>query len=180
MGMACPAHERECRQVLSTAYAQNHPVAVRYPRGAGAGIAPLDTLESLPYGKGEIRRTGQRIAILAFGTLLYPALQAAEALDATVANMRWAKPLDTELLMQLAATHDALVTVEEGCIMGGAGSAVCEALNAAGIQRPVLQLGLPDAFIEHGEAKQLLTMLGLDAPGMERAIRERFGALNPQ
>jgi len=180
MGMACPADERECRQLLTTAYEQNHPVAVRYPRGAGVGVAPLPTLEGLPYGKGEIRRTGQRIAILAFGTLLYPALQAAEALNATVANMRWAKPLDTELLLSIAATHDALVTVEEGCIMGGAGSAVCEALNAAGIQRPVLQLGLPDAFIEHGEPKQLLSMLGLDAPGMERAIRERFGELNPQ
>jgi len=180
MGMACPADERECRQLLTTAYEQNHPVTVRYPRGAGAGVAPLPTLESLPYGKGEIRRTGQRIAILAFGTLLYPALQAAETLDATVANMRWAKPLDTELLLSIAATHDALVTVEEGCIMGGAGSAVCEALNAAGIQRPVLQLGLPDAFIEHGEPKQLLSMLGLDAQGMERAIRERFGELNSQ
>jgi len=175
MGMACPADERECRQLLSTAYAQNHPVAVRYPRGAGAGIAPLDTLESLPYGKGEIRRTGQRIAILAFGTLLYPALQAAENLNATVANMRWAKPLDTELLMQLAASHDALVTVEEGCIMGGAGSAVCEALNAAGVQRPVLQLGLSDLFIEHGDPAQLLAMQGLDAQGMERAVRGRFG-----
>ena len=180
MALACPADERECRQLLSTAYAQDHPVAVRYPRGSGVGVAPLPGLEGLPYGKGELRRTrqgggaGPRIAILAFGTLLYPALQAAESLDATVANMRWAKPLDTALLLDLAASHDALVTVEEGCTMGGAGSAVCEALNAAGVLKPVLQLGLPDSFIEHGDQARLLALQGLDAEGMERAIRQRF------
>jgi 1-deoxy-D-xylulose-5-phosphate synthase len=160
MSMACPADERECRQLLSTAFAQDHPVAVRYPRGSGAGVAPLRGLEGLPFGKGEIRRErkgGQvdaatpRIAILAFGTLLYPALQAAEALDATVVNMRWAKPLDVELLLEVAARHDALVTLEEGAIMGGAGSAVMEALAAAQVTMPVLQLGLPDVFIEHGD-----------------------------
>jgi 1-deoxy-D-xylulose-5-phosphate synthase len=184
MALACPADERECRQLLSTAYAQNHPVAVRYPRGSGAGVAPLEGLEGLPYGKGELRRerqgegAGPRIAILAFGTLLYPALAAAEKLDATVANMRWAKPLDTELLLQLAATHDALVTLEEGCVMGGAGSAVCEALNAAGVTLPVLQLGLPDAFIEHGDPAKLLALQGLDAAGIEAAIRARFAGLS--
>ncbi|WP_288011159.1 1-deoxy-D-xylulose-5-phosphate synthase [Diaphorobacter sp.] len=177
MSMACPADERECRQLLTTAYEQDHPVAVRYPRGAGVGVAPLPDLEGLPFGKGEVRRKGRRIAILAFGTLLYPALQAAEALDATVVNMRWAKPLDTQLLLQVAAEHDALVTVEEGCIMGGAGSAVAEALAAAGVQRPLLQLGLPDAFIEHGDPAKLLALQGLDAAGMQRAITERFGAL---
>ncbi|OJX28824.1 MAG: 1-deoxy-D-xylulose-5-phosphate synthase [Burkholderiales bacterium 68-12] len=180
MALACPADERECRQLLSTAYAQDHPVAVRYPRGSGVGVAPLPGLEGLPYGKGELRRTrqgggaGPCIAILAFGTLLYPALQAAESLDATVANMRWAKPLDTALLLELAASHDALVTVEEGCTLGGAGSAVCEALNAAGVVKPVLQLGLPDSFIEHGDQARLLALQGLDAEGMERAIRQRF------
>ncbi len=184
MALACPADERECRQLLSTAYAQNHPVAVRYPRGSGAGVAPLEGLEGLPYGKGELRRerqgegAGPRIAILAFGTLLYPALAAAEKLDATVANMRWAKPLDTELLLQLAATHDALVTLEEGCVMGGAGSAVCEAFNAAGVTLPVLQLGLPDAFIEHGDPAKLLALQGLDAAGIEAAIRARFAGLS--
>ena len=177
MSMACPADERECRQLLTTAYEQDHPVAVRYPRGAGVGVAPLPGLEGLPFGKGEVRRNGRRIAILAFGTLLYPALQAAEALDATVVNMRWAKPLDTQLLLQVAAEHDALVTVEEGCIMGGAGSAVAEALAAAGVQRPLLQLGLPDAFIEHGDPAKLLALQGLDAAGMQRSITERFGAL---
>ena len=176
MSMACPADERECRQLLTTAYEQDHPVAVRYPRGAGVGVAPLAGLEGLPFGKGEVRRQGRRIAILAFGTLLYPALQAAEKLDATVVNMRWAKPLDTELLLRVAAEHEALVTVEEGCIMGGAGSAVGEALNAAGVLRPLLQLGLPDAFIEHGDPARLLALQGLDAEGMERAIAQRFCA----
>ena len=175
MALACPADERECRQLLSTAYAQNHPVAVRYPRGSGAGVAPLPGLEGLPYGKGEVRRSGQRLLILAFGTLLYPALQAAEALNATVVNMRWVKPLDTELLLQLAATHEAVVTLEEGCIQGGAGSAVCEALSAAGLCLPVLQLGLPDVFIEHGDPAKLLALQGLDAQGIEQAVRQRFG-----
>ncbi len=175
MSIACPADERECRQLLSTAFGQDHPVAVRYPRGSGAGVAPLPGLEGLPFGKGEVRRTGQRIAILAFGTLLYPSLQAAETLDATVANMRWAKPLDTALLLELAATHDAFVTVEEGAVLGGAGSAVCEALNAAGILKPVLQLGLPDVFIEHGDPAKLLALQGLDAEGIVRSITARFG-----
>jgi 1-deoxy-D-xylulose-5-phosphate synthase len=179
MSMACPADERECRQLLTTAFEQDHPVAVRYPRGAGVGVQPLASLEGLPFGKGEVRRKGARIAILAFGTLLYPALEAGEALGATVVNMRWAKPLDTELLLSVAAGHDALVTVEEGCTMGGAGSAVAEALNAAGVQCPVLQLGLPDAFIEHGDPAKLLALQGLDAQGIERSIRARFGAQQP-
>ncbi|MEF9964335.1 MAG: 1-deoxy-D-xylulose-5-phosphate synthase [Comamonas sp.] len=181
MSVACPADERECRQLLSTAFAQNHPVTVRYPRGAGAGVAPLESLEALPFGKGEIRRQAQpavagrpRIAILAFGSLLYPALQAGEALNASVVNMRWAKPLDTELLQQIAQSHEALVTVEDGCVMGGAGSAVLEALQQLHIDVPVLQLGLPDAFIEHGDPVKLMAMQGLDANGIERSIRERF------
>ena len=174
MALACPADERECRQLLSTAYAQNHPVAVRYPRGAGAGVAPLADLQGLPYGLGEIRRQGSGIAILAFGTLLYPALQAAEKLNATVVNMRWVKPLDVALLLQVAGSHTHLVTVEEGSIMGGAGSAVAEALNAAGLALPLLQLGLPDLFIDHGDPVKLLAMQGLDAPGIEAAIRQRW------
>jgi len=174
ISVACPADENECRQLLCTAYAQNAPVAVRYPRGVGAGVAVNSTLDALPFGKGEIRRTGQRVAILAFGTLLYPALVAAQSLDATVVNMRWAKPLDVALLLQVAASHEALVTLEEGAIMGGAGSAVLEALAAAGITRPVLQLGLPDVFIEHGDPARLLALQGLDGPGIETAIRTRF------
>ena len=179
MAVACPADEAECRQLLSTAYAQKHPVAVRYPRGSGAGVAPRADLEGLPYGKGEVRLQGQGVAILAFGTLLYPALEAAQALGATVVNMRWAKPLDTELLLQVAARHSALVTVEEGAVMGGAGSAVLEALNAAGVLRPVLQLGLRDEFIEHGDPAKLLALQGLDAKGIEAAVRARFAAEMP-
>ena len=177
MSVACPADENECRQLLSAAYAQNHPVAVRYPRGSGAGVAVSSSFEGLPFGKGEIRKQGGNIAILAFGTLLYPALVAAEALGATVVNMRWAKPLDTELLLQVAATHSALVTVEEGATMGGAGSAVLEALQAAQLAIPVLQLGLADEFIEHGDPAYLLQLQGLDAAGIQASIRQRFGAL---
>jgi 1-deoxy-D-xylulose-5-phosphate synthase len=174
MSLACPADERECRQLLSTAYAQNHPVAVRYPRGAGVGAVPDADLTPLPFGKAEIRRQGQGIAILAFGSLLAPALKAAEALNATVVNMRWVKPLDTEMLARVAQDHAQLVTVEEGCIMGGAGSAVTEALQQLGLVRPVLQLGLPDVFIEHGDHAQLLAAQGLDAAGIEASIRQRM------
>ena len=174
MSLACPADERECRQLLSTAYAQNHPVAVRYPRGAGVGTVPGHDLDTLPFGKGEVRRQGEKIAILAFGTLLAPALEAAEKLNATVVNMRWVKPLDVELLAQIAQTHERLVTVEEGCVMGGAGSAVAEALQQLNLQRSVLQLGLPDVFIEHGDPAKLLALQGLDAVGIENAIRQRW------
>ena len=182
MSMACPADERECRQLLSSAFEQDHPVAVRYPRGSGAGVAPLAALDGLPFGKGEIRRERKgdvdgkapRIAILAFGTLLYPALEVGEAIDATVVNMRWAKPIDEALLREVAERHDALVTVEEGAIMGGAGSAVTEALNAMGIVRPVLQLGLADVFIEHGDPAKLLALQGLDAAGIRASIAARF------
>jgi 1-deoxy-D-xylulose-5-phosphate synthase len=132
-------------------------------------------LPTLPFGKGELRRQGQGIAILAFGTLLYPALKAADSLNASVANMRWAKPLDTELLLQLAASHQALVTVEEGALMGGAGSAVLEALQDAGITVPVLRLGIADVFTEHGDPQKILSSLGLDAAGIEAAVRKRFG-----
>ena len=177
MSLACPSDEMECRQLLSTAFAQNHPVAVRYPRGAGCGASVSTSLEAMPIGKGEIRRSGQKIAILAFGTLLHPALQAAQALDATVVNMRWVKPLDVELLLAVAGRHEALVTVEEGARMGGAGSAVMEALHAAGLTLPVLQLGLADEFIEHGDPAKLLALQGLDAAGIEASIRHRFAAL---
>ena len=177
MSIACPADENECRKLLTSAFEQNHPVAVRYPRGAGAGVQTEPGLQSLPFGKGEVRREGAGIAILAFGTLLYPALQAAEKLGATVVNMRWAKPLDTELLLKVATSHAALVTVEEGAVMGGAGSAVGEALQAAGVDKPLLQLGLRDEFIEHGDPAHLLALQGLDAAGIEAAIVARFGAL---
>ena len=178
MSVACPADENECRQLLSTAFAQSHPVSVRYPRGGGVGATMQAGLEALPFGKGEIKRhtvgNHKRIAILAFGTLLYPALEAAEKLNATVVNMRWAKPLDVELLLKVAAEHDALVTVEDGAIMGGAGSAVAEALNAAGRVKPMLQLGLADEFIEHGDPVRLMALQGLDAAGIQFSIEKRF------
>ncbi|MFN4116241.1 MAG: transketolase C-terminal domain-containing protein, partial [Inhella sp.] len=176
MAVLTPADERECRQLLSTAYQHPGPATVRYPRGAGAGVDAGKDLDLLPWGKGEVRREGQEIAILAFGTLLYPALQAAESLGATVANMRFVKPLDTELVERLARGHALIVTVEDGCVMGGAGSAVAEHLHAAGITVPVLQLGLPDAFIEHGEPAKLMALQGLDAAGIERSVRQRLGA----
>ena len=178
-----PADEDECRKALTTAFRQDHPVAVRYPRGAGVGRQPAADLAELPWGRGELRRhatlpagQGRRIALLAFGTLLYPALEAAERLDATVANMRFAKPLDTELIAELARSHDALVTIEEGCLRGGAGSAVGEFLHAQGLVVPLLSLGLPDSFIEHGDPAKLLAMQGLDAAGIEQSVRKRFGA----
>ena len=177
MSVACPADENECRKLLSSAFEQNHPVAIRYPRGAGAGVQTEPGLASLPFGKGEIRREGTRVAILAFGTLLYPALQAAEELGATVVNMRWAKPLDLALLLKIAAIHDLLVTVEEGAIMGGAGSAVSEALQAAGVVKQVLHLGLKDEFIEHGEHAYLLALQGLDASGIAASITARLGGV---
>ena len=175
VSIACPADERECRQLLTTAYEQDHAVAVRYPRGAGAGVEPLVDLAGLPFGRGEVRRQGRGVAILAFGTLLYPALAAAERLDATVVNMRWAKPLDAELLLRIAGQHDALVTIDEGAIMGGAGSAVAEALADAAVLKPLLHLGLPDRFIEHGDPVQLLALQGLDATGIESSVRSRLG-----
>jgi 1-deoxy-D-xylulose-5-phosphate synthase len=174
MSVACPANEAECRSLLTTAFEQNHPVTVRYPRGAGAGKLPASDLAALPFGKGEVVRQGAKVAILSFGTMLYPALEAAQKLGATVVNMRWAKPVDTELLAQVAGSHEQLVTVEEGCLMGGAGSAVLEALQALHINKPVLTLGLPDVFIEHGDPAKLLALQGLDAAGIEASIRQRF------
>ena len=177
VSIACPADENECRMLLSTAHAQDHTVAVRYPRGSGAGTPMSPGLPTLPFGKGEIRKQGQGVAILAFGTMLYPALQAAQSLNATVVNMRWAKPLDTELLLQIASSHEALVTVEEGALMGGAGSAVLEALQDAGITLPVLRLGVPDVFTEHGDPVKILSQLGLDAAGIEHSVRQRFAPI---
>ncbi len=169
--VACPADEAECRQMLSTAFAQDHIAAVRYPRGAGIGKPAGNDLSTLPFGKAELRREGRSgLAILAFGPLLYPALEVGEKLDATVVNMRWAKPLDTEMLQGIAASHTQLVTVEDSCLMGGAGSAVLEALHDMQLCKPVLRLGLPDEFIEHGDPAKLMALQGLDAAGIEKSI----------
>ncbi|HQR83894.1 1-deoxy-D-xylulose-5-phosphate synthase [Polynucleobacter sp. es-EL-1] len=179
-----PADEAECRDLLTTAFHQPHPSAVRYPRGAGVGTIPSKELRTVPLGKGELRRksnapAGQRVAILAFGTLLYPALEVAEQLDASVANMRFVKPLDIDLLKSLAQDHDYFVTIEDGVIQGGAGSACLEALSAMGINKPLLQLGLPDVFVEHGDYKLLMSKCGLDSEGIAKAIVERFPEVIP-
>lgn len=179
MMVMTPSDENECRQLLTTAFHQNCPAAVRYPRGAGQGVATEAALTDVPVGKGVMRRTGgaragQRVALLGFGSMVHPALGAAQALDASVADMRFVKPLDVELVKRLASEHDYLVTVEEGSVMGGAGSAVLEALADAGIDIPVLVLGLPDRFIDHGDPALLLSQCGLDAAGIERSVRERF------
>ncbi|WP_374517613.1 1-deoxy-D-xylulose-5-phosphate synthase [Undibacterium squillarum] len=177
MVVMAPADENECRQMLTTAYLYPGPAAVRYPRGAGTGAATTEALEALEIGKGSIVRNGSKVAILAFGSMVHPALLAAENLDLTVANMRFIKPLDKELVIRLAQSHDALVCVEEGCVMGGAGSAVMEALAEAGIAKPVQLLGLPDQFIDHGDPAILLANCGLDAKGIAASVQQRFGDL---
>lgn len=176
MVVATPSDENETRLLLSTCYHYPGPAAVRYPRGAGVGALPQAELATVELGRGLMRRQGKKIAILVFGTLLPAALKAAEALNLSVADMRFVKPLDLALVLELAASHAGLVTVEEGAIMGGAGSAVAEALAAAGVVSALLQLGLPDRFIDHGEQGALLASVGLDAAGIERAVRTRFGA----
>jgi 1-deoxy-D-xylulose-5-phosphate synthase len=165
-----PSDENECRQMLYSAFALESPCAVRYPRGCGPGIAVESRMQALPLGRGEIRRSGERVAILAFGSMLHPALEAGHELNATVANMRFVKPLDDELVKQLANTHELIVTVEENVVMGGAGSAVSESLQRQGLNVPVLQLGLPDRYIEHGDPGVLLANCGLDAAGILRRI----------
>ncbi len=174
VSVACPSDERECRLLLSTAYAQNHPVAVRYPRGAGVGVDAGSDLETVPFGKAELRRQGQGLCILAFGTLLYPALVVAEKLNATVVNMRWAKPLDTEMLLKMAENHERFVTLEDACVLGGAGSAVGEFMQKADILKPLLSLGLPDEFVEHGDPAKLMALHGLDATGIEQSILQKW------
>ncbi|QLG92793.1 1-deoxy-D-xylulose-5-phosphate synthase [Pseudomonas yamanorum] len=171
-----PADENECRQMLHTALLQDGPTAVRYPRGKGNSVTALSALTPLPIGRGDIRRTssqpaGYRVAILAFGSMVLPALESGETLDATVANMRFIKPLDGALIEELARTHDLLVTIEEGCVMGGVGSACLEHLTTAGLSRPMLQLGFTDEFIEHGAPEKLLGTCGLDATGITRSIQ---------
>ena len=174
MVVMAPADENECRQMLYSAVKYQRPVAVRYPRGMGPGVPVQKTFTELPLGRAEVCRQGRRLAILAFGSMVTPAMAAGEALDATVVNMRFVKPVDADLIRELAATHEAFVTVEEHVVMGGAGSACLEALAEAGLTRPVQMLGLPDRYIDHGDHALLLRLEGLDGPGIERQIRERF------
>jgi 1-deoxy-D-xylulose-5-phosphate synthase len=180
MVVMAPSDENECRQMLTTAYHFPGPAAVRYPRGAGVGAALQQELTSIEIGKGVVRRQGKGVAILAFGSMVAPSLKAGGDLNATVADMRFVKPLDVELLKRLAKDHDYLVTVEEGCTMGGAGSAVAEALAAEGIVKPLLILGLPDRFIDQGDPGVLLASVGLDSHGIGKSIRERFGIGEPR
>ncbi|MCU0842222.1 MAG: 1-deoxy-D-xylulose-5-phosphate synthase [Thiobacillaceae bacterium] len=180
MLIAAPSDENECRRLLTTAYRHDGPSAVRYPRGSGPGALIEPGLEPLPVGRGVVRRTGRKVAILAFGSLVTQALAAAEALDATVADMRFVKPLDTALVRELAEQHELLVTVEENTLKGGAGSAVAEAVADMGLIRPMLHLGLPDRFVEHGDHAVLLARCGLDAAGIEAAIRAILEKILPE
>ena len=175
MVVMAASDENECRQMLTTAYHYPGPAAVRYPRGAGVGAAIKEELTSIEIGKGEIKRQGKDVAILAFGSMVAPSLGAAADLNATVANMRFVKPLDVALVKKLAEDHAYFVTVEEGATMGGAGAAVAEAMAAAGIVKPLLILGLPDKFIDQGDPAALLASVGLDAKGIAASIRARFG-----
>ncbi|MCD0504620.1 1-deoxy-D-xylulose-5-phosphate synthase [Bordetella petrii] len=174
MVLATPSDENEARLLLSTCYEYAGPASVRYPRGAGCGATVAPGLDTVALGKGVVRREGRGVAILGFGTLVQAALGAADKLDATVADMRFVKPIDRELILDLAARHGAIVTVEEAAIMGGAGSAVAELLHQEGVNIPVLQLGLPDRFIDHGDQATLLAGVGLDAGGIEQSVRTRF------
>jgi len=176
MVVATPSDEAETRLLLSTCYQYPGPASVRYPRGAGTGVVPAVSLATVPVGRGVVKRQGKKIAVLVFGTLLAAALKAADSLDLTVADMRFVKPIDRDLILDFAARHEGLVTVEEGSIMGGAGSAVSEVLAAAGIVCPILHLGLPDRFIDHGDQAGLLAEVGLSAEGISASIVERFFA----
>ncbi|OHC65203.1 MAG: 1-deoxy-D-xylulose-5-phosphate synthase [Rhodocyclales bacterium RIFCSPLOWO2_02_FULL_63_24] len=178
MVVMTPSDENECRKMLSTAFTLNGPSAVRYPRGSGPGTAIEEGLETLAPGKGELRRQGKRVALLAFGAMLAPALKAAEILDATVANMRFVKPLDAELVRELAGRHDLLVSIEENALIGGAGAEVARALEASGLSTPLLRLGLPDRFIDHGDSALLLAEVGLDDSGIVRSVEAWLAAKN--
>ncbi|HTH94817.1 MAG TPA: 1-deoxy-D-xylulose-5-phosphate synthase [Rhodocyclaceae bacterium] len=171
MVVMAPADEAECRRMLTTAYKIDGPTAVRYPRGSGPGTTPDAALDTLPVGKGEVRRRGNTVALLAFGSMLAPALEAGESLQATVANMRFVKPLDRELVRELATTHGLLVSIEENTLVGGAGAEVARALEELGLDIPLVRLGLPDHFIEHGDAASLLAQAGLDAKGIVTSIK---------
>ncbi len=177
MVVATPSDENETRLLLTCCYQHPGPSSVRYPRGAGIGAAVDQELHTVPLGKANLRRQGKSLAILAFGPVLHEALKAAEVLDATVVDMRFVKPMDEALLQELAQSHQAFVTMEEGCLMGGAGSAVLEFVSRDALVMPVLQLGYPDEFIDHGDQKKIAQDLGLDAVGIERSIRERFSSL---
>ena len=171
MVLMAPADENETRQMLCTGFGLDGPAAVRYPRGAGPGVPVQEEMQALPVGRAELRRRGKGIAILAFGPMLQYALEAAEQLDATVVNMRFVKPLDEEMILEMAATHERLVTVEENALAGGAGSGVNEVLMAHGVRARVLNHALPDRFIDQGSRGDMLRDAGLDTAGILAAVR---------
>jgi 1-deoxy-D-xylulose-5-phosphate synthase len=174
MVIMAPADENECRQMLYTATTLDRPAAVRYPRGQGPGVAVAEAMQALPVGRAQLRREGHSgLALLAFGTMVAPAEKLADRFDATLVNMRFVKPLDTEMIARIVVRHSALVTLEENAIAGGAGSAVAEALVAQNAQIPLLQIGIPDRFVEHGSREECLSMAGLDLPSLDGTI-ERF------
>jgi 1-deoxy-D-xylulose-5-phosphate synthase len=174
MVIMAPADENECRMMLSTGFRHAGPAAIRYPRGTGPGTAIHHELETLPIGKADLRRRGHGLAILSFGAMLAPAAVIAAELDATLVNMRFVKPLDEAMVLELAHTHDAFITLEDNAVAGGAGSAVAECLAAHGVTLPILHLGLPDTYLEHGSREEVLSMAGLDLPGIRHAILARF------
>jgi 1-deoxy-D-xylulose-5-phosphate synthase len=181
MVIMAPADENECRAMLTTGFRHQGPAAIRYPRGTGPGMSISKELETLPIGKAEVRRRGHGLAILSFGAMLAPATEIAKELDATLVNMRFVKPLDETLLLELAKDHGAFVTIEDNAVAGGAGSAVSECLAAHGVTLPALHLGLPDVYLEHGTREEVLSEAGLDLPGIRKAILTRFpklGSLN--
>jgi 1-deoxy-D-xylulose-5-phosphate synthase len=174
MVIMAPADENECRMMLSTGFQYQGPAAVRYPRGTGPGVPLRKELDILPIGKADLRRRGRRLALLSFGAMLAPAAVIAAELDATLVNMRFVKPLDEAMILELAKTHEAFVTLEDNAVAGGAGSGVAECLAAHGVTLPILHLGLPDTYLEHGSREEVLTMAGLDLPSIRHAIRARF------
>ncbi|KRG69104.1 1-deoxy-D-xylulose-5-phosphate synthase [Pseudoxanthomonas dokdonensis] len=177
MVVMAPADENECRQMLSTGFKYQGPAAVRYPRGTGPGVTPAADLQTLPIGQAQTRLQGSRVAILAFGSTVAAAEDVGRDLGLTVVNMRFVKPLDRALILQLAQSHQGLVTVEDNVVMGGAGSGVAELLNQAGVQAPILHLGLPDEFQRHASREQLLAEAGIDAAGIRAAILKRWPQL---
>jgi len=177
MVVMAPADENECRQLLSTGFHYNGPAAVRYPRGTGPGVAVQPTLDTLPIGKAQLRRQGSRIALLAFGAIVPAAEQVAAELGLTVVNMRFVKPLDRALILELSKTHAGLVTLEDNVVAGGAGSGVAELLAAEGSSLPILHLGLPDAFQHHASREDLLAEAGLDVAGIRASVLQRWPQL---
>ncbi|MCZ6666073.1 MAG: 1-deoxy-D-xylulose-5-phosphate synthase, partial [Gammaproteobacteria bacterium] len=177
MTVMAPADENECRQMLYTGFMLDGPAAVRYPRGAGPGVEISEEMQALPFGKAQMKRHGERVAILAFGTMVAPALEVGEKIDATVVNMRFIKPLDIDMVLDVVASHELTITVEESVVAGGAGSAVNECLVEAGLSANIANFGLPDRLIQHGSRDDMLADAGLTTAGIEQFVKQRLSRL---